>query len=373
MANRTTADCVIIGAGFAGAATAYHLTRNGARDIVILEQEAVPGVHSSGRNASMVRQVVADAALAKLTEEGAAFLRSPPADFPESPRFEPNGSLLLASGEGWRRLARDAEMARGLGMSAECWTRERAVEHVPPLEGAEFEGAVWSATDGVVDIHALLTGYLKAARSAGAEIRYRTRVRAIDVHGGRVSAVVTDDGAIKTEKVVDAAGPWALTVAGLAGAVDAPLHPCRRHLYITSPIASVDRKWPFVWDVTHEFYFRPDSGGLLLCPCDQEEMAPCDAQTDEAVAEILFEKIRRYLPTLSDVAIRKHWAGLRTLSADGRFVIGPDPKVKGFFWVAGLGGHGVTTSSAVGALAARMIMGSDAAAAEAFSPARFAA
>src|SRR5262249_60759190 len=100
MANVTTADCVVIGAGFAGAATAYHLTRSGARKVVVLEQEAVPGVHSSGRNASMVRQVVADAALAKLTEEGAAFLRSPPPDFPEPPRFEQNGSMLLASGEG---------------------------------------------------------------------------------------------------------------------------------------------------------------------------------------------------------------------------------------------------------------------------------
>lgn len=374
MANVTTADCVVIGAGFAGAATAYHLTRNGARNVVVLEQEAVPGVHSSGRNASMVRQVVADAALAKLTEEGAAFLRSPPPDFPEPPRFEQNGSMLLGSGEGWRRLARDAEMARGLGMSVECWTRDRAVAYVPALEGAEFEGAVWCATDGVVDIHALLTGYLKGARAAGAEIRYRSRVRSIDVHAGRVAGVATDDGTIKTDRIVDAAGPWALTVAGLAGAVEAPLQPCRRHLYVTSPMPWVDRKWPFVWDVTHEFYFRPDSGGLLLCPCDQEEMAPCDAQTDEAVAEILFEKIRRYLPALSDVAIRKHWAGLRTLSADGRFIIGPDPKVKGFFWVAGLGGHGVTTSSAVGSLAARIILGSgSAAAAESFSPARFAA
>src|ERR1051325_3221423 len=249
MANVTTADCVVIGAGFAGAATAYHLTRNGARNVVVLEQEAVPGVHSSGRNASMVRQVVADA----------AFLRSPPPDFPEPPRFEQNGSMLLGSGEGWRRLARDAEMARGLGMSVECWTRGRAGAYVPALEGAEFEGAVWCATDGVVDIHALLTGYLKGARAAGAESRYRSRVRSIDVHAGRVAGVATDDGTIKTDRIVDAAGPWALTVAGLAGAVEAPLQPCRRHLYVTSPMTWVDRKWPFVWDVTHEFYFRPDS------------------------------------------------------------------------------------------------------------------
>jgi D-arginine dehydrogenase len=362
-------EYVIIGAGFAGAATAYHLTRRGVKDILVVEQEQVPGVHSSGRNASMVRQVVADAALAALTEEGAAFLRAPPADWPEPPRFEQNGSLLVACGDGWERLARDAETARGLGMAAECWTPERATAFVPALKRAEFDGAVWCSTDGVVDIHALLTGYLAAARSAGARIRYGCRVRAIETRNGRVTGVRTDEGLIETENVVNASGPWALAVAALAGAVQPPLRPCRRHLYVTAPIAWVDRNWPFVWDVTHEFYFRPDSGGLLLCPCDQEEMAPCDAQTEESVMELLFEKIRRYLPELSEVAIRRHWAGLRTLSADGRFVIGRDPKVAGFFWVAGLGGHGVTTSSAVGALAADVILGGQSA--EAFSPARF--
>jgi D-arginine dehydrogenase len=367
----SSAEYVIIGAGFAGASTAYHLARSGVRDIVVVEQEDIPGIHSSGRNASMVRQVVADPALAELTEQGAAFLRSPPSDWPEPPRFEQNGSLLLASGEGWRRLQRDAETARGLGMSAECWTRDRAVEHVPALKGAEFEGAVWCSTDGVVDIHALLTGYLAAARSRGALVRFRSRVSTIDVQHGRVAGVVIDGETIKTERVVDAAGPWALTIAGLAGAIDAPLHPCRRHLYVTAPMSWVDRKWPFVWDVTHELYFRPDSGGLLLCPCDQEEMAPCDAQTEESVTELLFEKIGRYFPQLSDVAIKKHWAGFRTLCADGRFVIGWDPKVEGFFWVAGLGGHGVTTSAAVGALAAKILLGGDAPQAAAFSPARF--
>lgn len=366
------AEYVIIGAGFAGAATAYHLTRQGVRDILVLEQEEIPGVHSSGRNAAMVRQVVADPALATLTEQGAAFLRSLPKDWPEPPRFEQNGSLLLASGEGWQRLARDAETARSLGMTAECWTQEQASSFVPALKGAEFEGAVWCSTDGVVDIHALLTGYLAAARSAGARIRYRARVRSIETRDGRVVAVKTDDETIQTVKVVNAAGPWALTVAGLAGAVDAPLHPCRRHLYVTAPISWVDRKWPFVWDVTHELYFRPESGGLLLCPCDQEEMAPCDAQTEESVTELLFHKIRDYLPALSEVAIKKHWAGFRTLSADGRFVIGWDPKVAGFFWVAGLGGHGVTTSAAVGALAARIILtGNGSSQFAEFSPARF--
>ena len=366
-----TTRYVIIGAGFAGAATAYHLARSGARDILLLEQEQMAGVHASGRNAAMVRQVVSDPALAELTREGAAFLRSLPSDWPVPMSFEQNGSLLLGSGEGWKKLVQDAEMARWMGMAVECWPREKTSDFVPALKGADFEGAVWCSTYGVVDIHALLTGYLKAARSLGARIRYRCALHKIEVQGHRVVGAVTAEGVIEADVVINAAGPWAGRIAQLAGAVEAPLRPCRRHLFVTAPIPWVDRMWPFVWDVTHEFYFRPESGGLLLCPCDQEEMAPGDPPTDESITELLSDKIRRYFPALSDVAIKNSWAGFRTLSADGRFVIGWDPKVKGFFWVAGLGGHGVTTSSSAGALAAKLVLNPNGDQALEFSPGRF--
>ena len=163
---------LIIGAGFAGAATAYHLALGGVKDITILEQEAVAGFHSSGRNAAMVRQVVSDPALAALTREGAAVLRSLPVDWPVPVDFEQNGSLLLGSGEGWEKLSRDAETARQMGVGVECWSRDVATEFVPALKGADFDGGVWCPTDGVVDIHALLTGYLKAAQAFGVRVRY---------------------------------------------------------------------------------------------------------------------------------------------------------------------------------------------------------
>jgi D-arginine dehydrogenase len=366
-----SAQYVIIGAGFAGAATAYHLARRGATDVVILEQEAQAGVHSSGRNAAMVRQVVSEPAVAALARDGAAFLRSLPADWPVPVEFRQNGSLLLASGEGWKKLSRDAEAARQGGAEAECWSKERTKEYVPVLRDADFDGAVWCPTDGVVDIHALLTGYLKAAQSLGVKVRYGSSVRGIDVRGDRWIWVVTSTGVINAETVVNAAGAWAGPIGKLAGAAEMPLHPCRRHLFLTAPLSWVDRKWPFVWDVAHDIYFRPESGGLLLCPCDQDEMAPGIPATDDAAAELLFEKIRRYAPALSEVAIKTSWAGFRTLSSDGRFVIGWDPKVKGFFWVAGLGGHGVTTGSAVGALAAELILDSETGRAAEFSPKRF--
>ena len=366
-----TAEHVIIGAGFAGAATAYHLTWRGKRDILILEKETIPGFHSSGRNAAMIRQCVSDPALTRLARDGAAFLRDLPPEWPLPVEYKQNGSLLLGSGKGWEKLRRDAEVGRDLGIDARLWTPEQAKRHVPVLREAEFDGAVWCATDGVVDIHALLSGYLKAATNAGARVRYGSAVKTIDAKADDGFELVTTGETIRTKVLINAAGAWANTVANMAGATELPLHPCRRHLFVSSPLDWVDRGWPFVWDVSHDIYFRPEGNGLLLCACDQEEMAPCDPPVDASAEELLAEKIQRYLPPLANIAIHKQWAGLRTLSGDGRFVIGWDRKVQDFFWVAGLGGHGVTTSPAVGALAAELIAAGPDKKAEAFSPGRF--
>jgi glycine/D-amino acid oxidase-like deaminating enzyme len=89
------------------------------------------------------------------------------------------------------------------------------------------------------------------------------------------------------------------------------------------------------------------------------------------VQEMLAEKIQDYIPALGDVSISRGWAGFRTLTPDGRFVIGWDGTVEGLFWAAGLGGHGMTTSAAVGRLAADLLLSGPEYAVEAFTPTRF--
>ena len=365
-------EYVIIGAGFAGAATAYQLSRRGVADILLFEQEAVPGFHSSGRNAAMIRQCVPDPDLIALTRDGSRFLRNLPADWPEPVQYKQNGSLLLGSGEGWAKLRREAEQGRRLGVEMELWSPEQAKRHVPVLKDAQFDGAAWCAVDGILDIHALLSGYLKAAVAAGARIRYGNAVQSIRAAADGFTIVARGEE-IKAKVLINASGAWANSIAKLAGAAELPLRPCRRHLFVSPPLPWVDRSWPFVWDVTHDIYFRPEGEGLLLCACDQTELPAGDPPMDDAVKELLAEKIERYMPALSGVSISRGWAGLRTLSSDGRFVIGWDGGVKGFFWVAGLGGHGVTTSAAVGALAADLLLDGPGKKSQAFSPERFAA
>ncbi|MBI4585115.1 MAG: FAD-binding oxidoreductase [Planctomycetes bacterium] len=356
-----TAEAVIIGAGFAGAATAYHLTRRGLRDVVIVEQESLPGVHASGRNAAMVRQVNSDAGVAALAREGAAFIRElasqlekkEPAGF-----FRQTGSLLVASGIKAAQLREDAEAARSAGVPVERWDRETATRQYPVLEGAKLELGCFCPSDGVVDIAYLLRWYLEAAQRAGARLILEAGVTEIASRRGRLEGLRAGKFEIHAPLLVNAAGAWAQAIAGLAGAADLPLRPRRRHLFVSGPLSWVPRDWPFIWDLSTGLYFRPESGGLLLSPCDESDPLPRYEASDvfPEAPEILKEKIERQFPALASLSIRTGWSGLRTLTPDGRFILGPDPRLEGFFWAAGLGGHGVTASYAIGRLAADLIL-----------------
>jgi D-arginine dehydrogenase len=363
---------VIIGGGIAGATTAYHLARHGATQISILERERTCGYHASGRNAAMIRQVTSSLPVTAMAREGALFFVHPPADWEVPLSFRQTGSLILASGGAMAELERFVAVAGTFGIPVEFWSRERAIDRVPILEDAVLDGALWFPTDGVIDVHALLEGYLHGMRAAGGQVRTDVRATGFQFRGGRVSAVETGDSAIAADIVINAAGAWASEIGRMAGATSLPLRPCRRHLLSTGPAEGVDPEWPFVWDVAHEFYFRPESGGLLLSPCDEEEFTPSDAPADPAFQVALAEKLHQFAPRLLEFRIQTAWAGLRTLTPDGRFVIGWDPLIENFFWVAGLGGHGVTTSPAYGKLAAQIIAGDRPAGADGLTPGRFA-
>lgn len=368
------AEVVIVGAGFAGLATAYELAARGI-EAVVLEAEAIPGFHASGRNAAIARRLIEEPAVASLAVRGLERLRSLPS---EVPLFKQTGGLLLGDEVLIARLHEVARATPALADEVRRMSPDEARALVPALVGADFDAALFLAGDGVVDIHALLSVLAAPAR---ARTFYKTRVEAIRVEAGRVTAVETDRGTIACRVVVDAAGFQANRVAALAGLGPLPFLPVRRHLFVTAPTDRVAVGAPWVWEGTSRpgiggWYFRPEGAGLLLCACDQTawgEHDPIDPPVDPSAKETLADKFFRALPELRDVRPGRGWAGLRILTPDDRFVIGPDPRVDGFVWVAGLGGHGMTTSCGVGELGAMAAMGEPLPALyrTAFDPARF--
>ena len=338
-------DIVIVGAGFAGVSTAYHLARRGVTGIQVLEREVGPGFHASGKNAGLLRQSSHDPALVPLLRRGsraaAKLLRRIPG------ALRPCGSLILGA---------SVDRLRG---------GPRAEFRVLPELG---ERGLFDPDDAVVDPMALLGALIDGARRRGVRFVFEETVEGVSVENGRVVSVRTQARDIAARGLVVAAGAWSAEVAALAGSAAIDLAVRRRHLFrgrLQPPRPGL----PFVWHESKGVYFRAEGEGMLLSPCDTELHPAAPPQVDPAQRDVLAERVQSAFGGLGEWSIGAGWACLRTFAPDERFVIGPDPGVGGLFWVTGLGGHGMTAAWAVGRLAARVYLARERN--HAFDPARF--
>jgi D-arginine dehydrogenase len=172
-----------------------------------------------------------------------------------------------------------------------------------------------------------------------------------------VAAVRTTAGRFKAATLVNAAGAWAPLVARQAGTDGRTLEVFRRHLFFTGCFSSAshDLPLPFLWDLDGDVYLRAHGDALMLCPCDNEPHEASPPTVSPQAAALLQEKLAAAMPPASRLPVVEGRACLRTFARDSRYVIGPDPRVAGFFWVAGLGGSGATAGMAAGELAAAML------------------
>jgi D-arginine dehydrogenase len=347
---------VIIGAGFAGAATAHALVRLGEGPGIVLEREETYGVHASGRNAGLLKVSEDDAVIRTLAVRTTAHLTAIEAAEPDL--VHRTGGLTLApaaSAAGLHILHDELEHS---GVASEVLTAAIARDRFPLLRHLSldtFTSALFCATEGVVDVHALLTHYLRSARAGGFAVRTGCGVNELVTEGGRVVGVQTSAGVIRADMVIDATGAWAGRLG--RGAERLPLQPVRRHLFVSGRVDGASRDVPFVWVDGADFYWRGEGDGLLLSPCDETPSEPGLPSTDPAAAELLAQKLARHAPGFGDLPLRKNWACLRTFAPDRRPIIGPDPKLAGLFHVSGLGGSGMMTSAAIGEVAAMVLTG----------------
>ena len=178
-------EVVIVGCGIAGASLAYFLSRRGMTDVVILEREEQPGYHSTGRSAAVLVELDFIPSALQFAILGADFLRNPPDGFSHGPLLDRSGILAMFQGSDWSLVERVVPAIRQMGVSLELLTPAQVVERMPVVSGDHFDGAVFLPEDGHIDVHELLSSYIRNARHEGAELRCGVEVRGIRVERGR--------------------------------------------------------------------------------------------------------------------------------------------------------------------------------------------
>lgn len=352
----SSADIVVIGAGIAGASAAAELAQT--HRVVVLEREAFPGMHSTGRSAALFSEIYGSAAIRALSRASRDFLYSPPPGFVETPVVRQRSVLHIASAAQLANLEAFCALP-DVAPAIRRLTAGEAIELCSMLRSDYVEGAALETASADVDVDALHQGWLRQLRGRNGRLIVDAEVVGLTpTHSGW--RVETPSLQIETKVVVNAAGAWADAIAVLAGTKTVGLQPHRRTaLIVDAPPGSQSDLWPMVIDVDEQFYFRPDAGALLLSPGDETPSAPCDAQPDELDVAIAIDRVQQ-ATTLEVRRIRRSWAGLRSFVADRNPVVGYAPDAAGFFWLAGQGGYGIQTSPAMGRLACALVKGEDA-------------
>lgn len=355
-AERSVA-AVVVGAGIAGASAAAFLSRElSGGAVVLVEQEAQPAQHASGRSASVLSETSGHVAVCALARISRPFFESPPQGFADHSLLSPRG--LMWVGESGDESVLDDLASVGASIRPSV-RRVTAAEVAARLETfrpqAIAAGGVFEPDAMAIDTASVIAGFLRMLRDAGGDVLVTAEAVHMAQHGDDSWSVVAGVHRLRTPIVVNAAGAWVDEVAARGGVAPLGMRAMRRTAAIV-PAPDTVAAWPLVMDIAGRYYCEPEAGGLLVSPADESPSEPCDAQPDELDIALALERVRDAagLPLRS---VRSAWAGLRTFAPDRAPVLGEDPSARGFWWSAGQGGAGIKTAPAMGRLLADMVIG----------------
>jgi 4-methylaminobutanoate oxidase (formaldehyde-forming) len=360
------ARIVIIGGGVIGASVAYHLTKLGLTDVLLLEQ----GQLSSGTTwhaAGLVGQLRASESGTRLVQYSTELYTELEAETGLTAGYKQCGGVTVARTEDRMiQLRRTAANAAAFDLECELLTPEQAFAHYPVIRTDDLVGAIWLPADGKANPTDLTLALAKGARLRGARIIERTRVTGVISDRGRVTAVRTDVGDVEAEIVVNCAGQWAKQVGSMAG-VNVPLHSAEHFYVVTEPIAGVHTDMPILRDPDGYTYFKEEVGGLVIGGFEPEAkpwVSP-DAipypfefqllQEDWDHFQILMDSALLRIPALEETGLKKLYNGPESFTPDNQFILGEAPELANFFVAAGFNSVGIASAGGAGRALAEWI------------------
>jgi 4-methylaminobutanoate oxidase (formaldehyde-forming) len=361
-----SARAVVIGGGVIGCSVAYHLTKLGWRDVVLLEQGRLT-CGTTWHAAGLVGQLRAHQNMTRLVQYSAQLYQTLEAETGQATGWKQCGSVLVArTPERVTLFKRIASAARAQGVACEIISIEEAARKYPVMRTDDLLGALWLPDDAKVNPADVTQALAKGARLGGARIFEQTRVTAIHQKNGVATGVSTTRGAIKAEVVINCAGQWAKQVGRLAG-VTVPLHSAEHMYIVTGRIDGVHPDLPVLRDPDGYIYVKEEVGGLLMGGFEPvakpwamdgipENFEFGMLPDDWDQFQILMENALIRLPALETAEIKTFMNGPESFTPDNNFIMGEAPELKNFFVAAGFNSIGIASGGGAGRALAEWIV-----------------
>ena len=354
------ASAVIIGGGVIGSSVAYHLAKLGWTDVVLLERNQF-SCGTTWHAAGLVGTMRANESQARLCEYSMAVLNELEAETGQSTGFKQVGSLTIAHSEArFEELKRVASMNNAFGVTrVDIITAEEAKSIYPYLETGDLLGASWVEQDGTASPVDVTQAFVKGARGRGALCLEGVRVTGISKAAGRVTGVITEQGEIRADYVVNCGGLWGREIGRMAG-VNVPLHACEHYYAHTDKLEGLPGDLPVMRDHDNCAYYREDAGSLLIGAFEPNAVpwgqngVPLDfafeeleGHLDEQFMPVLEQAMYR-VPMLQECGWRSFFCGPESFTPDDQFHMGEAPELKNFYVACGLNSVGIQTSGGLG-------------------------
>ncbi|NOD98055.1 FAD-dependent oxidoreductase [Ruegeria sp. HKCCD6228] len=352
-----TAKAVVIGGGIIGCSTAYHLAKLGWTDTVLLERKKLTSgttFHAAG----LVGQLRSNANITQLLGYSVDLYNKIEEETGLGTGWKMNGGLRLACNEErWTEVKRQATTAHSFGLDMQLLTPSEAQELWPLMDVSDVIGAAYLPTDGQANPSDITQALAKGARMAGAKIIEDTKVTDIEIEGGKIRAVITEQGRIECEKVICCAGQWSRTFASRFG-VNVPLVPMEHQYMVTEPF-DVPGNLPTLRDPDRLTYYKEEVGGLVMGGYEPNPIpwatkgipqgfhyTLLDSNFDHF--EQLMELALGRVPALENAGVKTLTNGPESFTPDGNFIIGEAPELRNFFVGAGFNAFGIAAGGGAG-------------------------
>jgi heterotetrameric sarcosine oxidase gamma subunit len=356
------ARAVIIGGGVIGCSIAYHLGKLGWKDVVLLERKQLT-CGTTWHAAGLIAQLRATQNMTRLAKYSQELYFGLEAETGVATGLKRNGSVTVAlTDERMEELRRSAAMARAFGVEIDEIGPSDIIEKYPHLNVEDAVGGVWLPKDGQADPVNITQALAKGARNFGAKIIQGVKVTDIHQANGRATGVMTDQGPIEAEYVVNAGGMWAREIGAKAG-VAVPLHACEHFYIVTEGIDGLTPNLPVLRVPDECAYYKEDAGKILLGAFEPKSKPwgmdgiPEDFEFDSLPEDFdhfepILERAIERMPVLATAGIQTFFNGPESFTPDDRYILGEAPELANFFVAAGFNSVGIQSAGGAGMMLA---------------------